>query len=62
MESEVRAECIALELAFVASEMAKIDVSVPILRRKMRLDYWMARVRSLNAELDAALHESGLHE
>lgn len=62
MESEVRAVCIALELAFVASEMAKIDDSVPILRRKLRLEYWMARVRSLNAELDAALRDSALRE
>jgi hypothetical protein len=54
METEVRAEC-------VASEMAKID-GVPIMRRKLRLEYWMARVRSLNAELDAALRESALHE
>jgi uncharacterized protein (DUF924 family) len=54
ISAEVRAECIALELAFVAGRMADMDTSVPILKRKFRIEYWMARVASLNARRRAS--------
>jgi predicted acyltransferase (DUF342 family) len=52
------AECIARELAFVAGEIASIDretIYGTVAQRKVRLDYWMARVASLNEELDAEI-------
>ena len=54
------AECIARELAFVAGEIASIDREIASIygatvQRKVRLDHWIARVASLNEELNAAI-------